>query len=245
MYKWPVVPLCKAQLQDVNPSDILNEGLYRKCNTYKGGGGYDRFPAIYKRRFGDIGDLNNQFVVQVFGCPLRCPYCYVTKAGVFGNSTYVYTDKLVRDFKDSGCKVFHLMGGAPAIYLNQWNELIEQLNGEIFHSDFVLFEGEYSKDTLRDISNYKNSLYAVSIKGANEEEYLINTATKVNISQLWDNLDKIVDSGINFYFTFTGMKESSINSFKENIDKRYKASSLLEDSFDIKLVHYKALEYDN
>ena len=31
--KWPVVKLCEAQLQDVNKSDILNDGLYRKCKA--------------------------------------------------------------------------------------------------------------------------------------------------------------------------------------------------------------------
>lgn len=36
-FKWPVMPLCKAQLQDINPDDVLNGGLYRRCNTYKGG----------------------------------------------------------------------------------------------------------------------------------------------------------------------------------------------------------------
>ena len=40
---WPVVPLCKAQLEDVNPLDVLNDGLYRRCNKYKFGGGYDKF----------------------------------------------------------------------------------------------------------------------------------------------------------------------------------------------------------
>lgn len=43
--KWPVVPLSEGQLKDVNPADILEEGLYRKCDTYRGGGGYDQFPV--------------------------------------------------------------------------------------------------------------------------------------------------------------------------------------------------------
>ena len=50
--KFDVVPLCEAQLMDVNPLDILNNGLYRKCNTYKGGGGYDKFPEIYNAKIG-------------------------------------------------------------------------------------------------------------------------------------------------------------------------------------------------
>lgn len=45
--KWKVVPICDKQMKDVNPSDVLNDGLYRKCDVYKGGGGYDMFPSIY------------------------------------------------------------------------------------------------------------------------------------------------------------------------------------------------------
>jgi hypothetical protein len=35
MFKWPVVPLCEAQLKDVRPEDVLEGGLYRKCDTGK------------------------------------------------------------------------------------------------------------------------------------------------------------------------------------------------------------------
>ena len=41
-YYWSVVPLCKNQLKDVDPKDILENGLYRLCDTYKSGGGYDK-----------------------------------------------------------------------------------------------------------------------------------------------------------------------------------------------------------
>jgi hypothetical protein len=34
MSNWPVVPLSEKQLKDVNPEDILENGLYRKCNIY-------------------------------------------------------------------------------------------------------------------------------------------------------------------------------------------------------------------
>lgn len=243
MFEWPIVPLCPAQLQDVNSQDILNDGLYRKCNTYKGGGGYDKFPLIFKNRFGFASKLNEQFVVQVAGCPLNCPYCYVTEAGVHGKSQKVSTATVVDSFRQSGCSVFHLMGGAPAIYLNHWPELLSALNGTVFHSDFVLFEGLYSRKVLEAITAYPNALFAVSIKGADAKEYLTNTATKINMDQLWKNLDAIVDSGLAFYFTFTGMPQDSINKFQNSVLKRYHNDALLNDAFAIELVHYKALDY--
>lgn len=246
MFDWPVVPLCEAQLQDVNPADILGNGLYRKCNTYKGGGGYDQFPSIYIKRFGEQSNLhlNDQFVVQVSGCPLHCPYCYVTDAGIRGKSVAKTTAELVDAFYRSGCSVFHLMGGAPALYLNQWWRILRHLDREyVFHSDLLLLEGEYDEEVLRDIAQYPNSLYAVSIKGATAEEYLKNTATEIDMALLWRNLDRLVNAGIPFYVTFTGMSIESIERFRGEVVSRYGDDAILTDSFAISLVHYKALDW--
>ena len=84
MIEWPVVPVCKAQRKDVRPEDILHGGLFRLCDTYRGGGGYDQFNAIYEKCFGKKVNPT-QFVVQLKGCPLNCDYCYVTNEGVSGD----------------------------------------------------------------------------------------------------------------------------------------------------------------
>lgn len=237
---WDVMPLCKAQLLDVNPSDILESGLYRKCNTYKGGGGYDQFPAIYERRVGSVPGLNNQFVVQLKGCPLRCPYCYVTEKGVStGSSIQVSSEDIAASFYRSGCTVFHLMGGAPALQIRKWPDLLAQLHGEPFHSDFLLLEGKYDIGLLQEIAQYRNSLHAVSIKGGNPEEFRVNTNTILNERLFEQNLETILASGLNIYFTFTGMAQESIESFK----RRYGPLTSFENSFAIDLVHYKAMDY--
>lgn len=236
---WPVVPLCDAQLQDVNPNDILESGLFRKCNTYRGGGGYDKFPEIYNRRMGqNRSDLNNQFVVQLQGCPLKCPYCYVTQDGINGPATKVTTESMVRSYRDSGCSVFHLMGGAPALYLNQWPELLEQLGDEVFHSDLLCVEGEYDRGALRELAQHKNSLYAVSIKGSRPEEFKKNTGMEFPAQLFERNLRALHEEGVPYYFTFTGMSQESVSFFEwsyPGYDYR--------DSFAIQLVHYKALDY--
>ena len=243
--KWPVVKLCEAQLQDVNKSDILNDGLYRKCNTYKGGGGYDQFPKIYAKRYGLLDNklkLNNQFVVQLQGCPLKCPYCYVTVEGINGNATLVTTVNLYNAFCDSGCDVFHLMGGAPGLYIEHWYEIIELLD-KPFHSDLLLVEKEYDKYIIERLAHYKNTLYAVSIKGAGEEEFYKNTQAKLNSQLFWNNLDVLITYDFPFYLTFTGMSDESIYRFKELILKRYNSDTILADSFKIDLIKYKALDY--
>ena len=239
---WEVMPLCAAQLLDVNPQDILNNGLYRRCNTYKGGGGYDQFPGIYQKRNGYMEGLNNQFVVQLKGCPLDCPYCYVTRAGIWGNSQRVSTEELLQAFKDSKCIVFHLMGGAPALYVDSWHEILEGLNSGVFHSDLLLVEGEYKSETIHQLSAFKNTLYAISIKGSTPEEFYTNTRRKLNEGLFWRNLDVVVSQGLPFYFTYTGLSIDSINSFSEKVVDRYQNPSLLDDQFSIELKHYKALD---
>lgn len=244
MYTWKVMHLCDRQLRDINHKDILNNGLYRKCDTYKGGGGYDKFSNIYKIRTGQDSNYNEQFVVQLKGCPLRCPYCYVTVDGVH-NGTYslISTEQLVKDFNNSKLPVFHLMGGAPALYINYWKEILERLDKQtVFHSDLLLVEGEYPKDIIENLASYKNSLYAVSIKGYNAAEFRKNTNVELNEGLFWRNFDMIVDCGLPFYLTYTGMTKQSIESIKEIIIKRYGTEQILDDSFSIDIIKYEALK---
>lgn len=245
-YKWQVMKLCNKQLRDINTSDILDNGLYRKCNTYKGGGGYDKFPEIYNKRIGITQDVNQQFVVQLKGCPLSCPYCYVTPDGVHnGECVEISTDKLVSDFLKSNLTVLHLMGGAPAIYINHWCDIIESIGeNQVFHSDLLLIEGEYNDDIIKKLSLQRNSLYAVSIKGSTPEEFFNNTNTSLKQELMWNNLDKLVKYDFPYYLTFTGMSENSINNFKNNVFNRYghRAEDILKDSFSIDLIEYEALK---
>ena len=232
---WKVVPLCEKQLRDVNPSDILNNGLYRRCNVYKSGGGYDLFPIISEKLLGK--NLSNQFVVQLFGCNLNCPYCYVTRDGVFGEWVEVSTTKLIEDFALSNQEVFHLMGGAPAIYLDSWIDILQKLpDDKVFTSDLMLSEGEYPEETLVELSKFQNSIFAVNIKGLTEEEYLNNTGTSMNKELILSNLTKVKASGIKFYITFTNCSKELIPSFiKDN-----KLQGV--EYFSIDLIDYEALK---
>lgn len=246
MYKWNIVPLCEAQKRDVNPNDIIQDGLYRRCNIYKGGGGYDKFSDIYKTRKNITDkDFNMQFVVQLQGCPLRCPYCYVTPDGIFGESVEVSTEKLVSDFMETGLDVFHLMGGAPALYINYWEEILERIPSNIpFHSDLLLVEGEYDEEVLKRLAKYDNSLYALSIKGSNAGELKENTGIEFPVERFWRNFEKVVRCKIPFYVTFTGMSKDSVKQMKQQILARFpqEAEEILKDCFAINLVQYEALK---
>jgi len=244
MYKWKVCPIQGRQLKDVNPKDII--GDFRLCNTYRGGGGYDQFPYIAKRRGLDRdGKIGLQFVVQLYGCHLNCTYCYVTRDGVFGKYREYTSKELVKVFNEvhTPCKigVFHLMGGAPGLYYENWYKILDLLNKNvIFHSDLLLTEKKYDKQLLKK-ANRDNTLYAINIKGVTAEDYYKNTGTKIDSKLIWHNLYIVIESGINFYLTFTNPDKKHLDEFKEFISKKY-GDCILEDHFIIDLVEYEALK---
>ena len=226
-FKWPVVSLCDAQLLDVRPEDIIEDGLYRTCNTYRGGGGYDEFNEIYGNRFDNTPD-QTQFVVQLKGCPLKCPYCYVTDQGINGKATFTSSKDIINSYQNCGYQVFHLMGGAPALYLEHWKDIAYDKQIDIFHSDFILVEKPYKMEWVTDLPG----LHAVSIK----EPYIY---TPVQLGLLWRNLSLLVRSNTNFYITFTGKP-----ILRDEIVRRF-GKELLKDSFVIDIKPYKALKERN
>lgn len=243
-YRWRVCPIQGRQLKDVRKEDIY--GDFRFCNTYRGGGGYDQFPKIAEKRgLSCNGIMGLQFVAQLHGCPLDCHYCYVTRDGVFGNYVEYTTDELIRAYHRACAKrnagVFHLMGGAPALQLSHWPELLDKLPEDIlFHSDLMLCEREYDLPALRK-SNRNNALYAVDIKGVDPEDWYRNTGRKLDERQFWFNFYCVVDSGINFYLVFTNPDEEGLKKFKDFVVERF-GDWILDDHFVIDLIYYNALK---
>lgn len=237
-FKFPVVELCRKQLMDVHSEDILFGGLFRLCDVYKGGGGYDRFPAIAKKRLGI--ETTKQFIVQLKGCPLDCTYCYVTSEGINGLANLLEAEDLINAFNatSKGVKVFHLMGGAPALYMEHWYEIIEKLSKDVvFHSDLLLIEKDYTDIDLTPLKK-NNCLFAVSIKGNNKEEFIEKTRKELNKDLFWKNLDYIIKEQLPFYFTFTDINPKEISL---EIEKRY-GPEVIEDSFIINRVEYEAIK---
>lgn len=242
-YKWKVVPLCKEQLLDIDPADVLPGGIFRTCDVYKSGGGYDKFPEICEKRLG-IKTYPKQFVAQLRGCHLKCPYCYVTPNGVWDKPVEYTTDELLLEFFESGSDVFHLMGGSPALYLNHWPEIIDNLSYKyVFHSDLLLTEGVYREDILKKISEF-NCLYAVNIKGVTPEDYLKNTGCVFKEIEFIANLWKLVACKVPFYITFTNPDMNHYEEFCDGLIKMGKdfgTKNILEDSFIIDLIEYDAV----
>lgn len=239
MTTWKVVPISDRQKKDVRPEDLLVGGDFRTCETYRGGGGYDQFPAIAEKRLGTRA--HKQFIVQLYGCNLECPYCYVTPDGIWGKWKPYTTQELVDAFMDSGQEVFHLMGGAPAIYLSEWPEIIRALpEWAIFHSDLLLTERYYNYDEIDNIRGDR-CLFAVGVKGTSQDDYLRNTGRKLNHNQWLRNLDRLVRQDVPFYMTFTNPDMTHMDEFRKAIERRYPDKDVLADSFVIDLIEYNAL----
>ena len=150
-------------------------------------------------------------------------------------------------FLDSGQEVLHLMGGAPAIYLDDWPEILDNLpSDKFFHSDFLLTEKPYNPDTLRKLAIHpfrSNSLYAVNIKGVTHLDYWKNTGMEADMNLMLSNLDKIIEVDLPFYLTFTNPNKHELPGFLKMLVTRY-GKKVLTDCFVIDLVPYKALETD-
>lgn len=239
---WKVVPICEYQRTDVRPDDLLNGGDFRKCETYRGGGGYDQFPAICEKRLGKRA--HKQFIVQLYGCNLDCPYCYVTRTGVWGAWKPYESADLMQAFTDSDQEVFHLMGGAPAIYLDDWTQLLCRMPAQaVFHSDFLLTEKLYKETSLRALSVFRNySLFAVDIKGVTPEDHLKNTRKPLNEKMLYTNLERLLRHDIPFYITFTAPDLNHIDAWKADVSTRF-GEKVLEDCFTIPLIEYNATPF--
>lgn len=242
MFKFPVVPISSNQLLDVRDSDLVKDGLYRKCDTYRGGGGYDQFPIIANKQLGK--PYHHQLVVQLQKCNLDCPYCYVTRQGVWGEPVLKNGEEIVQDFLSSGQQTLHLMGGAPALYIEHWSEIINVLPKEyIFHSDLMLTEKIYKRNILNQISQ-SHCLYAVNIKGTTPKEWEENTRKPLNVELFWNNLQAIFDCNVPCYFTFTAC--SCIQGWFDEVETIL-GTDVVEwvkrDWYNIDLINYDALPY--
>lgn len=247
-HMWKVVSLSPGQKLDVREKDMLAGDLYRVCDTYRGGGGYDHFPKIAGRWFGEENH-HLQFIVQLYGCNLDCPYCYVTREGVWGKPTKQSTRQLVEWFVYSGATVFHLMGGAPALQMKHWPDLIDRLYSEVkgswlFHSDLLLSEGVYDPSVLMEIARDR-CIYAVNIKGLTEEEHYRNTRKHFQSDLMWFNLRQLINAAVPFYITFTAVNAEHVkrfwNDFCWHFPQAY--SRQRENAYNIDLIQYKALPH--
>jgi len=190
----------------------------------------DKVPYRIAETFGGTWqDYNNHFIVQVAGCPLKCPYCYVDNLKA---DLCMSADELVEKFKvfkekveeRFGIKVnvFHFMGGAPAIYCEFWTELRESLDkqglGEvILFSDVILVENYFTKKRPWEFLNLHHFILTGCLKGTNRKNFLKNTGKNL-FEQSLKELNSYT-SAKNFYLTLIGFDETSLEDVYKIVSK--------------------------
>ena len=249
-YEWPIVPICKRQHRDIRDEDLISGGLFRRCVVTRHRDQRDLFAEICTKRLNRDG--SSHFVVQAYGCVLDCPYCYVTPRGIWGDPVLFSSLDLIHLFRSTGLKIFHLMGGAPGLYLEKWWEIVEMIDKqtELFHSDLLMVEKPYSPEVFENLDLSK-CLIAINVKGVTPENYEDRTRTPFPNNLFWRNMDIVADYvdstryGHNpFYVTFTDPDLNMLEAFKEQVVDRC-GKSILEESFVIDTVHYNALKRDD
>jgi hypothetical protein len=136
------------------------------------------------------------------------------------------------------------MGGAPALYLDSWHEIVSRLpKWAVFHSDFLLVERPYRMHTLSYLADHRDScLFAVDIKGTSREDFERNTRKPYQEELLWANLDRMVTAEVPFYLTFTNPDMSRYSEFCTRLKERF-GEGVLADSFIIPLIGYRAVPF--
>ena len=190
----PISKIGSIQLKDVQNSTGLkhyNE-YYRLCEVIKEPKAFDNRGDCSPYRMADLFggnwiDYNFHFIVQVAGCPLRCPYCYVDNMKV---DQQITAFQLVQDFiqfrkavlmkYEINLQVFHLMGGDPGLYAFIWPQLrslLDELGQQdvILFSDVVFVENHKTGIKPWKYLDIKRFLLTGCLKGVNPENFHKNT----------------------------------------------------------------------
>ncbi|MCK4526460.1 hypothetical protein KAW18_03745 [candidate division WOR-3 bacterium] len=156
-------------------------------------------------------DLEKQFVVQL----------YNEHYSDVSNNYKEYTSReLMFKFYDAmaehGCKTFCLVVLSPLLSIEKLaNLLLELPPVYIFHSNLILGRKQFSN--LSDI-NVLNALYSVDL----DEIAGNNCLTNLSIEYLfWNNLHKIVEADLNFYFRIPNKNIDFLNPFKDKLIKNF------------------------
>lgn len=189
--KVPISKIGELQRKDIEDSSgiVLYDDYARICTVVKPNGGIgDRSPYRMAEMFGgEWQDYNNQYVIQVAGCPLDCPYCYVDN---LEEDTYWTAVSVVENFLafrwqfraeyHESLKVLHFMGGAPGIYCAFWPELRAEmdlcgLENVILFTNVILVEWRLRGVLPWHFMTLHNFVVEGCLKGTSRKNFIRNT----------------------------------------------------------------------
>jgi len=235
--KVPIAKIGEIQRMDIEKSSgiVFYDDVARICTVVKDENAHDnrgdKSPYRMAELFGGSWkDYNNHFIVQSAGCPLKCPYCYVDN---LKTDLFMTADELVEKFIEFKkevepkfnikLKVFHFMGGAPALYCEFWKELRNSLDNYglkdvILFSDVILVENYFSKKKPWKFLNLHHFILTGCLKGTNRENFIKNTGGFDLFQQSLNEL-RNYSSAKNFYLTLIGFDEKDLPKIYEIISK--------------------------
>lgn len=216
----PISKIGPLQIRDILASKgiVHFDRWARICTVLKGGHDRgDNSPHRFAKLFGGAWQqYNNHFVIQTACCPFKCPYCYVDN---LNNDIQLAPMQLVQMYikykMQSPCdvNVFHLMGGAPAMYC-EFLPAIRSALDIVGLGDTILFT-----DTIL----VENSLYGVKpweymklhhfcmvgcLKGTDPGDFVKNTGVDM-FDEAMRELSYYIGHK-NFYLTLINYKPSAL-----------------------------------
>ena len=219
-------PLQKLDLLDSECVPIYSK--YGRVHRVKKHNGLDAINDDSPIRLSDMfnrpmDSLSNHFIIQVAGCELDCPVCYVDNKN--WDTTFNAQD-LVDEFTKfkrvvPSLNVFHLMGGNPGRFASGWSILREELNSRTYKNIILLtnvlfIENELYANIPWTKLELDNFVIAGCLKGTNKQNFIDNTGKDyfdVAIKEL-KNYVKFK----NFYLTLLNPDPKSMNVVYNIID---------------------------
>jgi len=236
MMKAPIAKIGEIQRIDIEDSSapVFYDDIGRFCKVVKPQSVHnrgDKSPYRMANLFGgNWQDYNNHYIVQAAGCPLDCPYCYVDN---FKADYHMSADELVErfvDFKERAedklgiyLKVYHFMGGAPALYCDFWPELRESLDRHgleetILFSDTILLENHFAGVKPWEHMGLHHFILTGDLKGTNPENFKKNTGGFDLFGQSLEELKHYLPHE-NFYLTLIGFEEKDLPEIYKIVPK--------------------------
>jgi len=216
--KVPISKIGELQRRDIEDSSgiVLYDDYARICTTVKPDGGIgDRSPYRMAEMFGGVWqDYNNQYIIQVAGCPLDCRYCYVDNLAEDTRWSAIsivenfmsFRWQLRTEFHES-LKVLHFMGGAPGVYCNFWRELREELDyrnceNVVLFSNVIFVEGWTRQVRPWNYMDLDRFIVEGCLKGTNRENFKQNAGRDLFCDAVIEMFMYTVHD--NFYLTLLG-----------------------------------------
>jgi pyruvate-formate lyase-activating enzyme len=149
---------------------------------------------------GTWNDHNAPFMIQVAGCNMRCPYCFVPASLKANEGEYFSADEIVqmRDENEPEKRTIRISGGEPFLapqFISSMGETLAERNNTFLWVDTNLIGNKYA-DVVSSLYYYLDKRFGVCacFKGFDEETYSISSGIDGSIEKQWKNAETIYNT---------------------------------------------------